>query len=99
MYVAAFLNEADDDMWGKLMVAALRTTEAGQRREATYLGLLSNCSEDEIDAIQKFFIDNCALLKPLPNANQYRVLVAAGNDLGMVLSLPLIFGIIDYLVN
>lgn len=83
--ISDFFLEAKDNYWGKILVAAMWDDEARKQREMVYVKDIARCSEDEIDAIQKYFMSTIPeyICDTLPPDNQYRSLNVVANDLGM----------------
>lgn len=71
IFLQGFIEEADDDPWGKLMVASMRDSDLKEKRGMTYMGLLSNCSEEEAESIKGYFYESCSLIKSLPDDTKY----------------------------
>lgn len=63
----------------------MRTDEARKRREQMYVKIIARCSEDEIDDLQRYFVESIPkyIRETLPNENHYRALNVVANDLGM----------------
>lgn len=84
--ISDFLFDASETHWDKLFVTAIKSSDSNKLREQIYLWLIKNCSEDEVNNIQGYFVDRCpAYIRNTPVTNiSYRVLTCVGCEIGKV---------------
>lgn len=80
-----FLFDVKPEHWDTLLVASIKNDDMNKLREHVYLWLISTFTEDEIDQVQKYYLDRAPqyIKECMVNNTHYRVLTAIACDLGM----------------